>query len=197
VLGNLVLAFGGVAFLIAFASGAATTAVMVNWARHHKLQSEFALPIMLEAILLLIFGVLGSNLNALIEVFVPTTVLLLCFIMGLQNAIVTKASKAEIRTTHMTGVVTDLGIELGRLMFWNRTHDPLLDYQVVADKDRLRIHSAVLGLFFGGALAGAIAYKAFGFFATVPIAAVLMAISAPTLLQEFAAWTGLRRRGIP
>ena len=36
--------------------------------------------------------------------------------MGLQNAIMTKISKAEIRTTHMTGVVTDIGIELGRLL---------------------------------------------------------------------------------
>jgi glycolate oxidase iron-sulfur subunit len=35
-------------------------------------------------------------------------VLLLSFIMGLQNATVTKMS-SEIRTTHMTGIVTDLG----------------------------------------------------------------------------------------
>jgi len=38
---------------------------------------------------------------------------LLCFIMGLQNAVITKISHAEIRTTHVTGLVTDVGIELG------------------------------------------------------------------------------------
>ena len=32
----------------------------------------------------------------------PVTVTLLCFIMGLQNATITKLSGAEIRTTHMT-----------------------------------------------------------------------------------------------
>ncbi|MBO1996898.1 DUF1275 domain-containing protein [Staphylococcus epidermidis] len=31
--------------------------------------------------------------------------------MGLQNATVTKMSSAQIRTTHMTGVITDLGME--------------------------------------------------------------------------------------
>jgi hypothetical protein len=31
----------------------------------------------------------------------------------------TKISKAEIRTTHVTGLVTDIGIELGKMLYWN------------------------------------------------------------------------------
>jgi uncharacterized membrane protein YoaK (UPF0700 family) len=108
VLGQVVLVLAGAAFLAAFIAGAGTTAILVNWARGHGLQGEFALPVVFEAALLLVFGVVGANLNTLVELFVPTTVLLLCFIMGLQNAIVTKISRAEIRTTHMTGVITDL-----------------------------------------------------------------------------------------
>ena len=30
-------------------------------------------------------------------------------------------SSAQIRTTHMTGVVTDLGIEMGKMLYWNRS----------------------------------------------------------------------------
>lgn len=86
--------------LVAFIAGAATTAVLINWARGHAMQGEFALPVIVEAVLLLVFGVLGANLNALVELVVPATVLLLCYVMGLQNAIVTKISRAEIRTTH-------------------------------------------------------------------------------------------------
>jgi uncharacterized membrane protein YoaK (UPF0700 family) len=41
---------------------------------------------------------------------------MLCFIMGLQNATVTKISGARIRTTHVTGMITDVGIELGKLV---------------------------------------------------------------------------------
>lgn len=48
---------------------------------------------------------------------VPLTVALLCFVMGLQNAMITKISKAEIRTTHVTGLVTDIGIEIGKSLY--------------------------------------------------------------------------------
>lgn len=40
--------------------------------------------------------------------------LLLCLAMGLQNSLVTRLSGAVVRTTHLTGVVTDLGIESAR-----------------------------------------------------------------------------------
>ena len=67
---------------------------------------------------------LGANLNLYLSLTVPTIALLLCFVMGLQNAIVTKASKAQIRTTHMTGVITDIGIEVGKLINWNKATQP-------------------------------------------------------------------------
>jgi uncharacterized membrane protein YoaK (UPF0700 family) len=44
---------------------------------------------------------------------------LLCAAMGMQNALVTRLSGAVVRTTHLTGVVTDLGIECARwLRYW-------------------------------------------------------------------------------
>lgn len=41
----------------------------------------------------------------------------LCFAMGWQNALITRISGAVVRTTHMTGTTTDLGIVLGNLVF--------------------------------------------------------------------------------
>src|SRR5574344_1292215 len=115
VLGNTALVLGALGALLAFVFGAATTAVLVNWARHRKLRSSYALPLLLEAALMLVFGLLGAvTLSWSTPFTVPLTVLLLAFIMGLQNATVTKMSSAQIRTTHMTGVITDLGMELGR-----------------------------------------------------------------------------------
>lgn len=184
VLGHIALATAGAASLVTFVAGAATTSFLVNWARRRQLQGEYALSLMIEAGLLLVFGLLGANLERFVEVFVPSTVLLLCFIMGLQNAIVTKISKAEIRTTHMTGVVTDLGIELGRLFYWNRLGDAKPEHFVRADRDKLAIHATILGLFFAGGLVGAAAFKAVGFSATVPIAALLMAVATPPLLMD-------------
>lgn len=186
VLGQGLLVLAGVGALLAFVAGAATTAILINWARRRGLHGEYALSLALEAMLLLLFGLLGANLNELIEVFMPTTVLLLCFIMGLQNAIVTKISQAEIRTTHMTGVITDLGIELGRLLYWNRNHgaDQAALEPVRANRDRLRILALILGLFFTGGIAGAWAFKTVGYVAVLPLAAVLALVALPPLLHD-------------
>lgn len=192
VLGNIYLSAAGLTALLAFTAGAATTAVLVNWARRRHLHSEYAFSLMLEAVLLLLFGLLGANLNALIDLFLPATVLVLSFIMGLQNAIVTKISKAEIRTTHMTGIVTDLGIELGRLFYWNRAREGNAVHFVQADRDKLGIHATILGLFFAGGLLGALAFKQVGFIATVPLALVLSAVASPPLWQDTREW--LRRQ---
>jgi uncharacterized membrane protein YoaK (UPF0700 family) len=113
-----VLAGGGA--LVSFLAGAACTAVMVNWARRRKLEGVYAMPLMVEAGLLLVFGLTGGHLKEHHWLFVPATVMLLCFTMGLQNAIITKISHAEIRTTHVTGMVTDIGIELGKWAYWSR-----------------------------------------------------------------------------
>ena len=182
--GGVALALAGLASLLAFMAGAACTALLINWARQRQMHGKFALALLLEAALLLAFGLLGAHLDTLAHLLVPTAVLLLCFIMGLQNAIVTKISQAEIRTTHMTGIVTDLGIELGRLLYWNGTTAPDSVHFVRANRDKLFIHSLVLGLFFGGGLAGALAFKQFGFAATLPIALLLVLLAAPPLIND-------------
>lgn len=184
VISEIGIVLAGIAFLISFVSGAAVTAVLVNWARRKPLHSEFALSLCLEAVLLLLFGVLGYSLNILVEVFVPTTILVLCFVMGLQNAIMTKISKAEIRTTHMTGIVTDIGIELGRLLYWNRDHSSMPQKRVVADREKLKIHLIIFSLFLIGGIVGAISFKSFGYITTAPLAGFLILISLPPLAKD-------------
>jgi uncharacterized membrane protein YoaK (UPF0700 family) len=44
----------------------------------------------------------------------------LCLAMGMQNSLVTRLSGSVVRTTHLTGVVTDLGIEAARWYRWHR-----------------------------------------------------------------------------
>lgn len=178
------LVMAGIAALACFVSGAMTTAIFINWARRYALHSEYALSLMLEALLLLAFGLLGANLNVLVEVFVPTTVLLLCFIMGLQNALMTKVSKAEIRTTHMTGVVTDMGIELGRLLYWNKSKHHPPEQNVRANRKKLFIHLSVFISFLLGGILGAVSFKHVGYFTTVPIALFLMLLAAPPLVKD-------------
>ena len=186
-LGNGLLALAGLLLVAVFISGAMTTALLVNWARQRQLQSEYALSLALEALLLLVFGLLGAYLARYTTLLVPATVALLCFIMGLQNAIVTKISQAEIRTTHMTGVITDLGIELGKLAYWNRRAEPTDASFVRANRDKLRIHALILLCFASGGVAGALSFKAMGYGATLPIALLLAVLAAVPIADDLRA----------
>jgi uncharacterized membrane protein YoaK (UPF0700 family) len=47
-----------------------------------------------------------------------TLLCLLCFICGVQNGTITLVSKSVVRTTHLTGMTTDLGI--GIIRYFNR-----------------------------------------------------------------------------
>ena len=175
VLSRWTLVGAGLGALLAFLSGAATSAILINWGRRRQAHSEFALPLVLEAVLLLGFGLMGAAMSRHDVVLVPATVALLCYIMGLQNAMITKISRAEIRTTHVTGLVTDIGIELGRLCYWNQAgHLP----PVAANRDRLQLLSALLGMFFLGGLLGAWGFNSLGFVASVPLAGLLLLLAA-------------------
>jgi uncharacterized membrane protein YoaK (UPF0700 family) len=105
-MGALGVAGLGFAAFLPFVLGAACSAILINWGRRHSLHSRFAMPLMLEALLLLGFGMLGRLVPSS-PAFVAIAVPLLCFIMGLQNATITKISGARMRTTHVTFFVTD------------------------------------------------------------------------------------------
>ena len=184
VLGDMALVAAGAGALLSFVSGAGLTAMLVNWARGRKLHSEYAFPLMVEAGLLLAFGLLGGNLDSQRWLFVPATVLLLCFTMGLQNAIVTKISNAEIRTTHVTGMVTDIGIELGKLFYWNRSAHQAGERVVRADRQKLFLLTSLVGLFFCGGLVGALGFRHFGFVSTLPLAFILVILAVVPVLDD-------------
>lgn len=183
VLGQMAVFLTGLGALLSFILGAATTALIVNFARRRRLTSAFALPILLEVVLLLVFGLLGARLGEIHSGFVPATVILLCFMMGLQNAVITKISRAEIRTTHVTGIVTDIGIELGKLVYVNRTARDGVE-QVIANRGRLGLLSLLLTSFFVGGVLGAIGFQSLGYIATVPIALVLLSLAVVPVVDD-------------
>lgn len=67
---------------------------------------------------------------------------------GLQNAMVSTYSGALLRTTHLTGMFTDLGVFLGHAM-----------RGLPVQQRRLRFCLIVIGGFFSGSLLGALAHE--------------------------------------
>ncbi|KDP87382.1 DUF1275 domain-containing transporter [Cupriavidus basilensis] len=183
-LGSIGLILDGLGALLSFLAGAACSAILINWGRRERLHSEFALPLMLESVLLVCFGLLGSNLERHEWLFVPATVMVLCFIMGLQNAMITKLSKAEIRTTHITGMVTDIGIELGKLFYWNLARANSAKPVVLADRRKLRVLVTLVALFFAGGVVGAVGFRHVGFSVTLPLATLLLALGAVPVMDD-------------
>jgi uncharacterized membrane protein YoaK (UPF0700 family) len=177
-LGSLTLVLNGFLALFSFLFGATSTSIMIRWARRRKLHSEFALPLLLEAALLIVFGLIGHEFEGHIALG-PIT--LLCFTMGLQNAMITKISGAVIRTTHLTGMVTDVGIELGRLALANKEDNPS---ESSNSTDKLRLLSSLIGLFFLGGVTGALGFKRLGFLFTLPLSAVLLVLAAMPVIDD-------------
>lgn len=191
-LGHLTLALAALGAWLAFLSGAATTALLINWARRYRLRSQYALSLMLEALLLLVFGVTGTHLAEMADLLAPVTVTLLCYIMGLQNAIITKASGATIRTTHLTGMSTDMGIEIGKMLYYN--HRSIPELEVRANRDKLLMHGLLIGFFFVGGVTGALGFKHSGFGATVVLAAVLAVMAVGPIFHDMRLRLRHRRR---
>lgn len=196
VIGSRTLFLSALGAICAFTAGAAACAVMVSWARESRLRSIYAPPLLLEALLLLFFGIAGTlTLTWPTPFAVPMTVLLLSFIMGLQNAVGSKTSHGSIRTTHMTGNITDLGMELGKWAYL-RLRSGQQRNTVYCDQERITRVAGLIAMFVLGGLVGAVGFHHIGFVCVVPLAALLLALSMPPIARErhLAVMPGTKRK---
>ena len=177
-LGRISLVFAGLSAVFSFVVGSASTAMLVRWARERDFESEYALPLFVESCMLLIFGLTGRAFEGR---RVLGTVMLLCFTMGLQNAILTKVSDAVIRTTHLTGMLTDVGIKLGR-MFYAVFHREAMTTTVELSK--LWLLTSLITLFFIGGVTGALGFKQAGFLFTLPLSAILLFLALVPMVDD-------------
>jgi uncharacterized membrane protein YoaK (UPF0700 family) len=183
-LGAYDLVLVGAGGLSSFVAGAVVSAMMVHYARERQLNSEYAIPLLLEALLLLAFGVLGARLAEIPGLFVPLTVMLLCFIMGLQNAVVTTLSGTALRTTHITGVVTDIGIELGTLFYRRMVDQSARKHGRSGQASQLRMLVRLVLSFFLGGIVGALGFKQVGYLSTVPLALLLVGLASVPAMDD-------------
>lgn len=171
--GDLVLAlsFGGL--VVAFVAGAGSAALLIHAGERRAIRCIYALAIMLQALILLAMGA-GFALwpetasQALL-------VVVLSFVMGLQNAVTTLISHARVRTTHVSGMATDIGIELATLL-----NDPGLRRITLP---KLRLHSLTLGCFALGGVIGALLFTIAGHWLFVMAAALLLMIALPEAIR--------------
>jgi len=95
----------------------------------------------------------------------------LLFAMGVQNALVSMVSGSVVRTTHLTGMFTDLGIDLSMAFLSRKTLN-------ATQKRRIMLRLAIIIFFLIGGICGGFAFLHFSFRAFyVPIVLLLIALS--------------------
>ena len=139
---------GSVYFLyfFAFLLGSFSSGFLIEKFKENKRLNVFVIPTFIEALILACIALLSFSTATM---FPNVVVCALLFAMGLQNAFVTKISNAVVRTTHLTGLFTDLGIDLSLLFFAKQE----LHKQKLKANIKLRIY-IILSFFAGGVIAG-------------------------------------------
>lgn len=161
------------AIIVTFILGATVSTLLINAGRRRNVNAIYAYSILTEGILLAILGC--ADLWLLGEWRAPVLVIGLAFLMGLQNAVVTRISNARVRTTHISGMATDVGIELGMAFDILRGRERPSEAQY--DRAKLLLHvQTILAFLFGGIL-GVLVYRSAGGLLLIATAALLLAIA--------------------
>ena len=180
VLGGYYWAWLAALGLFSFICGAAACALLFNWGRRNKHISKFALVLWVEALAILLVGLLADlTSQAGLDWGI---VMVLAWIMGLQNGLITKISDAQIRTTHVTGMVTDIGIEMGKWLYLNPKGD---EDPVKPNFTRLKLHILIVSMFFFGGVFGALLGTWIGFYTVLPAAAILLVLAFYPVYVDF------------
>ena len=168
--------------VLCFVVGAAHSGWVVLWTQQKRFRGSFGFSMWLEAVYLLIFGLFGLtasqwNIGNGSLVFPSLALFLMCFIMGMHNTVMTLLSGGAIRSTHMTGTATDLGIELSRALYYSKKHHPRLPH-VHVNKPKMWLLGGMMWSFLLGGVIGAWGYHQIGHHFALPVALVLFVLGA-------------------
>ena len=135
-------------YIFFFLFGAFNSNFIVEIVSIKKPRIAHAFPMFIEVLILTFVG-LSQNLNPNYIAYV------LLFAMGLQNALVTNISQSVVRTTHLTGLFTDLGIELSQLFFYKK------EVELKRLSRNISLRLSIIIFFFIGCVLGGLLYETY------------------------------------
>jgi uncharacterized membrane protein YoaK (UPF0700 family) len=146
------------AILVAFIFGAISSTLMINVGRRRRIHRIYAYSILTEAILLIVLAAIDICSSGAWRI--SLVVVGLAYLMGLQNAVVTKISEARIRTTHVSGMITDMGVEIANILDMTLRRE--LPEEGDENRKRLELHFYTVVSFLAGGIVGVVAYEIVG-----------------------------------
>jgi uncharacterized membrane protein YoaK (UPF0700 family) len=168
--------------VLVFMLGAISCSLIINAGRRRGRSGVYAACILLEGLLLVPLGMADLMITASWRTDV--VILGLAFLMGLQNATVTRISDARVRTTHVSGIATDIGIELAVALDILRGRDVAGD--AAANMARLRLHVLTIVAFLLGGIVGILVYQRAGGGLFLGAAVILVILAADALRRAHA-----------
>lgn len=167
-------------YILAFLLGSFVSSILVEYYQKRNERKIFILPVLIEAIVIMSISLIDINfLNKHIDLIA----IALLFAMGIQNSLVTKISNSLVRTTHLTGLFTDLGIELSQLFFYDEKEER----KKLSSNIKLRL-SIIAGFFVGGFIAGLIFNKYAQYSLLVPSALLITGLYYDYILFKIKKW---------
>jgi len=156
-------------YIFSYLFGSFSSSFLIEKYRTNKKLNVYVLPTIIESLILLSIGIVSNLINITLPAVI---VCLLLFAMGLQNSFVTKISNAVVRTTHLTGLITDLGIDISHLFF------PKLHPQRDKIKANIKLRVFIILFFFAGGLISGFLYSELNLkLNTLILAALILVVS--------------------
>lgn len=189
------------AWLASFLAGSMFSTFLIESNRTERLRSIDVRPLLVVGLFVGLFAIFGSRVSAISPNWQAAVAGWMCFAMGLQNAMISRLTGGQVRGTHMTGVVTDLGIELVRLLFHVRERLHVVRFEQggrlplgVAVREvrsaaagepsqRVRLLGAMLGSFFVGAILGTLAFLRWDSLGALPAVAAIALLGTRELIE--------------
>lgn len=136
-------------YIFFFFAGSFVSSLLIEIISRKDDHYIYIIPASIECIILFVIGCWGQNLITQSPNIIAFGLL---FAMGLQNSLVTTISSATVRTTHLTGLFTDLGIELSQLFFYKEKQ------QKARLVSSINLRLTIISFFFIGGIVGGILY---------------------------------------
>ncbi len=175
------------AIIGAFVIGSATSRLLAISGIKNNIRTIFSLILLMEGVLLILtslFEIMFFSLQNNHEIIV-----FLSFLMGIHNSTSTQLSNGRVRSTHITGTLTDAGISLSDVIATLLRRDP--SKQIKAQRSQFITHSVTIMSFLIGGITGLLLYKQFGFNSMTAVGIFIVVISIGSITTTI--WRAKRR----
>lgn len=160
--------------IMAFVTGSMLSRLTVAWGLKRNIRTIFCQVLFVEGLLLLLASVIeilwfSEHNNSEI-------LMTLALLMGIHNSTSTQLSSGRVRSTHVTGTLTDAGIALGSYLRACISRSEAGDRHL--HRKLLYTHLVTIFSFLLGCVAGYLLFRHFGFDAMATLGMVLSLIAA-------------------